>query len=92
VFTPKGANLTFFRPREDGHIQAVTFERGVDDFTLSCGTGAVAAAEVFKSQHAPNSSGLHIHVPGGKLLVDLRCEQPLLIGPALVIAEIHLIN
>ncbi|MBO9668573.1 MAG: diaminopimelate epimerase, partial [Bdellovibrio sp.] len=41
---PAGANVTFYAEEVPGKIKAVTFERGVEDYTLACGTGAVAAA------------------------------------------------
>ena len=43
-FGPRGANITFVEFDEHHFLQAVTFERGVENFTLACGTGAVAAA------------------------------------------------
>lgn len=41
---PDGANVTFARRTPSGEVRAVTYERGVEDLTESCGTGCVATA------------------------------------------------
>ena len=85
-FSPAGTNVTFYQLTANGSAAVQTFERGVEDFTLACGTGAVAAAEVLFHHH-PQFKDVKIKMPGGDLRV-IRGVRPLLIGPARVIAKI----
>ena len=45
-FAPSGTNVNFISPQKDGIIAIRTYERGVEDETLACGTGSVAGAIV----------------------------------------------
>lgn len=66
-----GANVTFFRRISGEAIEAITFERGVEDYTLSCGTGVLAAATVASGALSdgkwPNE--MSVKNPGGNLRV-----------------------
>lgn len=44
AFAPAGTNANFATVLEPGHIAIRTYERGVEDETLACGTGMVACA------------------------------------------------
>ena len=79
-----GANVTFFWKNKKG-IEDITHERGVEDFTLSCGTGALAAAWVAECVLGFRSSG-RVTLPGGEIVVVFR-ERPELIGSATMIAR-----
>jgi len=88
-FKAQGTNVTFVRrlPGREDRIESVTYERGVEGFTLSCGTGAVAAAHCLL--RGEENRPLTVAVPGGELTVIWKASRPHLIGPATIIAEIH---
>lgn len=63
-----GLNVTFFFVQEDGALKALTFERGVEDWTKACGTGALAAALVFsQTRSLSNQNIISVEMPGGIL-------------------------
>ena len=91
-FKPKGANITFLQEVSKTQIKSVSFERGVEDFTLACGTGAVAAARVHCGP--PNCTGVSevtVFVPGGELAVHFRDKNPHLIGPVEFMSETEMV-
>lgn len=45
-YSPNGCNVNFIQPDPKGRIHIRTYERGVENETLACGTGSVAAAIV----------------------------------------------
>lgn len=81
-FGAKGTNVTLFRKINTSHIMSLSFERGVEDFTLACGTGAVAAGLVFQRKQGEQET--KVDVPGGRLFVSLhpQSRKPVLRGTA----------
>ena len=89
---PKGANVTFVIPTGENRIQAITYERGVEDFTLACGTGCGASAVSLSMWNLLSGSKLEIDMPGGHLSVRFKrngnaFSDLLLTGPTAYIEE-----
>lgn len=67
-FTPAGINVDFVQVNDD-ILQMRTYERGVEQETLACGTGVTAAALIAADKFGL-SFPIQIHMPGGRL--DVR--------------------
>lgn len=87
-FPPRGANITFLKFIEGNEIDSISFERGVESFTMACGTGAVAAA--FKAHKKIKKNNIIVNVPGGVLEIDFSGALPVLCGPTEKIKEIQI--
>jgi diaminopimelate epimerase len=66
-FAPKGTNANFAAKLPGGGITIRTYERGVENETLACGTGVTAAALIF-SRLAGSLSPVSVRVRGGDTL------------------------
>ncbi|MBT8327246.1 MAG: diaminopimelate epimerase [Bacteroidia bacterium] len=87
-FKEEGINVNFVVSKDDS-LQIRTYERGVEDETLSCGTGVTASviAEYVKSQHSGSDYYRKVETEGGMLAVsftktELGFQNIYLIGPA----------
>ena len=85
-----GANIEVIRVLREREVEMRVHERG-SGLTLSCGTGAVAAAVAAAvwAGEWPTESAMPwtVHVPGGKLAVKPSAEASLLTGPAEIVAS-----
>ena len=70
---PRGANVSFVKVVDVGHVKAITYERGVEDFTLACGTGCGSIAAALRLLGL-SSDELAISMPGGELTVSLTAS------------------
>jgi diaminopimelate epimerase len=66
-YAPAGTNVNFVKPLDDGILAIRTYERGVEDETLACGTGSVAAALIASAKGMITSPGT-FRTRGGELL------------------------
>ena len=70
---PRGANVSFVKVVDVGHVKAITYERGVEDFTLACGTGCGSIAAALR-RLGLSGDELAISMPGGELTVSLTAS------------------
>jgi diaminopimelate epimerase len=70
-FEKEGINVNFVETMDEDKIYVRTYERGVEDETLSCGTGVTAAALL--SAHNENGfNTVDVKTPGGSLSVEFN--------------------
>lgn len=67
-FEPEGTNANFVRVNGDGNLHVTTYERGVEDVTMACGTGVVASAIVAANRGLAESP-VYVETFGGEQLV-----------------------
>jgi diaminopimelate epimerase len=79
VFGKSKTNVTFVSKRSSGARKTITYERGVCDFTKSCGTGALAAGFYLSAE---SKKKIKLKTPGGPLVVQFIEDRCLLIGSA----------
>ena len=87
---PKGANVTFVKTLGEDHFKVRTFERGVEDFTLACGTGCGSTVSVLTKRGLCSGRNVRLESDGGTLTVSLTIENEkvtelLLQGPTCVV-------
>ena len=78
-------------------MRILTFERGVEDFTLACGTGSAAVAVVLYEKGLLPGNCLTVENPGGTLEITFqgdgnRITELYLEGPAVTVSKQHIEN
>jgi len=86
LYGESGSNINFVEQKGEGVFAVRTYERGVEDETLSCGTGVTAVALAMHSSGKTKNNEVDILTEGGELKVKFTAEigytNVFLIGPA----------
>src|SRR5690606_38805225 len=87
-YNEAGSNVNFVKKLSEDIFQVRTYERGVEDETLSCGTGVTAVALAMFETGQTKSHLVTLETEGGQLQVSFEEEKGIykniwLIGPAL---------
>jgi len=87
LYGKAGSNINFVSKIDDTTFSLRTYERGVEDETLACGTGATAVAIAMNATGVTDATTIDLNVEGGKLAVsfdkkDNAYINVFLIGPA----------
>ena len=92
AYFPKGANVNYYDFLSEDRVRILTFERGVEDFTLACGTGSGSVASVLWLTGKLPGGKLAVENPGGTLEFELEGTKSevtsiLMTGPAELVRE-----
>ena len=87
LYSSEGCNINFVEQLDHQTFKVRTYERGVEDETFSCGTGATATAIAMNAIGKTTSNHIQLDVEGEKLEVSFTKEgsvynNVLLKGPA----------
>jgi len=86
-FKPQGTNANFAKVEADGTLTVRTYERGVEDETLACGTGATAVA-VLAAKRGWVSLPVAVHCASGfDLVINFEQGKTTLSGNAVKVFE-----
>ncbi len=90
-FAPGGTNVNFVQVIDNG-LYIRTFERGVEDETLACGTGVTASAIASVLKGHFDTPSVNVRTRGGNLKVEFTVKDNeitniWLTGPATFVFE-----
>ncbi|MDY0779188.1 diaminopimelate epimerase [Tenacibaculum sp. IB213877] len=72
IYGTEGSNVNFVKNIDDNTYRVRTYERGVEDETLACGTGVTAVALAMHSSKKTKANTINMLVEGGKLSVSFE--------------------
>lgn len=72
---PRGANVNLYERVNDNTLRLLTFERGVEDFTLACGTGTGATVAALTLRGLVGGEHVRVECEGGTLFVDVAAAE-----------------
>lgn len=75
VYGKEGANVNFVTPVSGSVFKVRTYERGVENETLSCGTGVTAVAIAMHFTGKANANSIQLQTPGGSLEVSFEKQK-----------------
>ena len=75
IYGEIGSNVNFVKQLDRSLFKIRTYERGVEDETLSCGTGATAVAIAMHYLGYTNSLDIGVNVEGGRLKISFDVEK-----------------
>ena len=75
LYGNEGSNINFVEQLDATNFRMRTYERGVEDETLSCGTGATAVAIAMNVLGKTDANSINLKVQGGKLVVSFDQKE-----------------
>jgi len=75
VYGVEGSNINFVKKINDSTFRLRTYERGVEDETLACGTGATAVAIAMNYLKETKANEIKLNVEGGELQVSFDLKD-----------------
>lgn len=91
-YNEAGSNVNFVKKQSDSSFKVRTYERGVENETLSCGTGVTAVALAMHYIGETEKNLITLQTQGGNLQVSFNIENGVynnvwLIGPATMVFQ-----
>jgi len=75
IYGTEGSNINFAEQQNETTFRVRTYERGVEDETLACGTGVTAVAIAMHKTKKTTSNAVNLLVEGGKLAVSFEIKN-----------------